>query len=71
MITGRQIRIARGILGWSERELARNAGVRVFTVRNIENDLTDEQLPGLSAIRAVLEAHGIVFTAAGVRSSAR
>ena len=59
--------MARAMLGWSERALAQKAGVRVFTVRSIESDLTKGRLPGLSSIRAALEAHGIVFTAAGAK----
>ena len=67
MITGAQIELARAMLGWSERELAHKAGVRVFTVRSIESDATNGRLPGLNAIRAALEAHGITFTAGGAR----
>ena len=63
---GAQIKAAREILGWSEMELARRAGVRVFTVMHIENHSTTARLPRCSD-RTSLEAHGVLFTATGVK----
>ena len=64
---GAQIKAAREILGWSEMELARRAGVPVFTVMHIENHSTTARLPRFAAIRTSLEAHGVLFTATGVK----
>jgi transcriptional regulator with XRE-family HTH domain len=72
MISGAQIRAARALLGWSVSDLARRAGVRVFTIADTESTeaITNPRRPGVSAIQATLEAAGIVFTsgdAPGVR----
>jgi ribosome-binding protein aMBF1 (putative translation factor) len=68
VITGRQIRAARGFLAWDRRDLAQKAVITVSTVERIE---TDGEIPrttmskALSAIRAALEAEGIEFTDEG------
>ena len=65
MITGRQIRAARGYLAWDRRDLAQKAVVTVYTVERIE---TDGEIPRTtmskapSAVRAALEAEGIEVT---------
>lgn len=71
MITGRQIRAARGFLAWDRRDLAQKSVVTIYTIERIE---ADEEIPGavmtkaLSAIKAALEAEGIEFTdGAGVQ----
>ena len=74
MITGAQIRAARALVRWSAEDLARAATVGVTTVRRAEAD--DGPVGMLhnneAAIRAALEAAGVVFIAengggAGVR----
>jgi hypothetical protein len=65
VITGRQIRAARGFLAWDRRDLAQKAVVTIYAIERIE---TDGEISGaamsraLSAIRAALEAEGIEFT---------
>lgn len=39
MITGGQLRAARGLLGWNQTALANNSGVAVSTVRRMETGL--------------------------------
>ena len=57
-----QIRAARAFLGWSARELAKQAGVSFSTVRRAEN-LSDRLVRGdaLLPIQRALEAAGITF----------
>jgi ribosome-binding protein aMBF1 (putative translation factor) len=65
MITGRQIRAARGFLAWDRRDLAQKAVVTIHTLERIE---TGTEISGaamtkaMSAIKAALEAEGIEFT---------
>lgn len=62
-------RAARGLLGWSQGDLAREAEVGLSTVRNIEtrtiNPKTGELIrptrANLSAIRRALESAGVAF----------
>jgi PAS domain S-box-containing protein len=58
-----QVRAARGILGWSVRELAELSGVSVSTIRRVEDGQShDSRL--LLTIRSTLEQAGIEFRAA-------
>lgn len=72
MLTSEQIRAARALLRWEQRQLAATAGVSVETVRRLE------KAPGpvsaytgtVEAIRKALETAGVEFTdddAPGVR----
>jgi hypothetical protein len=59
MITGRQIRAARGFLAWDRRDLAKNAVVTLYTIERLETG-GDTSGAGtnkaLTAIKATLEA---------------
>ena len=65
MITGRQIRAARGFLAWDRRDLAQKAVVTLYAIERLE---TGAEISGagtnktLTAIKAALEAGGIEFT---------
>jgi hypothetical protein len=65
MITGRQIRAARGFLAWDRRDLVKKAVVTLHTIERLE---TGAETTGagtnkaLAAIKATLEAEGIEFT---------
>ena len=63
MITGGQIRAARGILRWSAVELAKRADVGIQTVNRFE--ATDGMPPSrtetLMQVKLALEAAGIEF----------
>ena len=71
MISAAQIRAARGLLGWTPRELARRAIVSDATVYALEHVLgLAANVDALAAVQATIEAAGIEFTngdAPGVR----
>jgi ribosome-binding protein aMBF1 (putative translation factor) len=62
--TGRQIRAARSLLGWSIATLAQAAGVAARTITRAEaaEDLPDMRTSTLRRIRQALEGEGIEFT---------
>tara|TARA_Y100001001_G_scaffold145935_1_gene153015 strand:- start:544 stop:1173 length:630 start_codon:yes stop_codon:yes gene_type:complete len=62
MLTGRQCRAARGLLGWSQQELANHAGFSKTAINNFEAGLTSIKQSTEEAIRHSLEAHGIELT---------
>lgn len=37
LITSSQCRAARGLLGWTQKDLADQAGLSVFTIKNVES----------------------------------
>jgi len=63
MVTGSQIRAARGILRWSGETLAKKAGVGIQTIKRMEG--VDGVPPGRAAtvadVQRALEAAGIEF----------
>lgn len=61
MITGRQIRAARSLLGWDASELAGKAGLRRETITNIENSTTNARVASLHDIVRVFNESGIEF----------
>jgi len=74
MVTGRQIRAARGLLGISAKDLAVLAGIGWATLQRVESfDGTSTNRSGtLERVKAALEAQGIEFigdpdTSPGVR----
>ncbi|HME99250.1 MAG TPA: helix-turn-helix domain-containing protein [Terriglobia bacterium] len=78
MVTVRQIKAARALLGWSQAELARRSGVSEPTIARLES--ADGTLGGRGAtgdkIRTAIEAGGVQFIqedggGAGVRMRKR
>ena len=63
MITGAQIRMARGYLRWSVEQLAKAAGVGLSTIRRMESvdGPPPSTVANLQAVQKTLEAEGIVF----------
>ena len=61
-ITPGQVRAARGLIGWSQDQLVGASGVPKRTVVRMELGEGDPQRRTLAAIRAALEAAGVVFT---------
>ena len=62
MISAAQLRAARGLVGWSQTELARRAGLSLPTVKRVETDLgirvsDDARIK----LRRALEAAGVAF----------
>jgi len=62
MMTGPQIRAARGFLDWTVRDLGKKAKVHFNTVHAIERGKSVAKPETLAAIRKVLEKAGVEFT---------
>ena len=64
MTSGRQIRAARALLGWSGQKLADKCGISLKTLRRYEpqNGIPAGNAKVLESIESVLEGHGIIFT---------
>lgn len=62
MITKRQIKAARSLVGFSQADLARKAGVSAGTINNIERGAnTNPQLSTITSIKTALEEAGVEF----------
>ena len=61
MITPNQIRGARAMLGLTQADLAKAAGLSNTGLNNIERGIADPKVSTLQAIQAALEASGIEF----------
>lgn len=61
MITLEQIRGARAMLGMTQAELAKLAGMSVTGLNNLERGLSDPKASTLRAVQAALEAAGVIF----------
>jgi transcriptional regulator with XRE-family HTH domain len=61
MLTAAQCRGARGLLNWSQIDLAKQAGVGIVTVRQLEAGAHEPRRATLDVVRRALEAAGIEF----------
>ena len=61
MITPEQSRAARGLLGWSQQELASKAGVGIVTVHQLEAGTSQPRRATLDVIRRAFESAGVEF----------
>jgi transcriptional regulator with XRE-family HTH domain len=61
MITSAQCRAARGLLAWSQKELADAAGVGVVTVHQLEAGTSEPRRATLDVIRRAFEKAGVEF----------
>ena len=63
MITGPQIRAARGLLGWTAAVLAERTGTNRFTIQRLEQSdgVPPSRTQTLMEIKAAFEAAGIEF----------
>lgn len=61
MITPRQIRAARALLGWSQQQLADKAIVSLNAVTRLEKGKVDSRVSTLGAIEKALTKAGIDF----------
>ena len=61
MITASQCRAARGLLDWTQQELADAARVGVATVRVFEGEAAETRAAILAALRRALELAGVEF----------
>jgi len=67
MITARQIRAGRALLGWSQQELADRAILSRNAVAKMERGEVDPRTSTIEAVRRVLEQNGVLFVAASGR----
>lgn len=58
---GRQVRAARGLLGWSQTDLCKAAGISRATLLDIENDTGDPKRSSIVAVEAALRQAGVIF----------
>lgn len=65
MIEASQCRAARGLLGWSQAELAKEAGLSVLTINTFERDASVPRLETLFAIVRALSGAGVHLAAHG------
>jgi transcriptional regulator with XRE-family HTH domain len=65
LINPSQSRAARGLLEWSQQQLAEAASVGLSTIRGFENGSRQPIANNLSAIRAALESAGVQFVSQG------
>ena len=72
-ISPAQSRAARGWLGWSQRELAKRAGVSLSTVQDFERGQRTPISNNMAAIRRALETAGVrlVFDGKGAAGKVR
>lgn len=61
MVTSAQCRAARGLLAWSQQDLANAAGLGVVTVHQLEADSSRPRRATLDVIRRAFEAAGVEF----------
>lgn len=60
-ITPEQCRAARGLISWSQADLARAAGLARITVARFERNPLDTQEDAIEALQTALETAGIEF----------
>ena len=61
MITSAQFRAARGLVGWSQQELAKKAGVGTVAIHQLESGSSQPRRATLDVVRRALEAAGVQF----------
>jgi predicted transcriptional regulator len=61
MITPEQCRAARGLLDWSQQDLAEKAAVGIVTVRQLEAGAHEPRRATLDVIKRALESAGVEF----------
>ncbi len=61
MVTPREVRAARALLGWTRQQLADRAVVSLNAVVRLEQGVVDSRTSTLTAIRRALEAAGVEF----------
>jgi predicted transcriptional regulator len=61
MVTPAQCRAARGLLDWSQQDLASQAGVGIVTVRQLEAGVNDPRRSTLEVVRQAFERAGVEF----------
>jgi predicted transcriptional regulator len=67
MVTPRQIRAARALLGWSQQQLADRAIISVNALARLETGKADSRASTIQAIERALTKAGIEFLPKGDR----
>jgi predicted transcriptional regulator len=65
MITPRQIKAARALLGWSQQELADKAIISLNALTRLERGQVDSRLSTLTAVQKALLKAGVEFIPTG------
>ena len=65
MVSGKQIRAARALLGWNQRELSAAAGLSEISIKNAERGVVDSRGSTLNAIQRAFERAGVIFLDTG------
>jgi transcriptional regulator with XRE-family HTH domain len=61
MVTAAQCRAARGLLDWSQQDLAAKARVGIVTVRQLEGGVNEPRRATLEVVRLAFESAGVEF----------
>lgn len=61
MISTRQIKAARSLLGWTQKDLAFRCGLSPVGVNRLEREISDPRSSTLKIIKTEFEKEGIVF----------
>ena len=61
MITAAQCRAARGLVAWSQQDLAQKAGIGTVAVHQLENGTSSPRRATLDVVRRAFEAAGVEF----------
>ena len=61
MITGAQCRAARGLLAWTQQDLATEAGIGIVTVHQLETGVSEPRRATVEVIRRAFESAGVEF----------
>lgn len=61
MVTPEQCRAARGLLDWSQQELATCAAIGIVTVRQLEAGTIEPRRATLAVVRQAFENAGVEF----------
>jgi transcriptional regulator with XRE-family HTH domain len=60
-ITPQESRAARGLLNWTQTQLAQASLIGISTVRNFEGEHHETTAANLAAIRGAFEKAGVIF----------
>lgn len=61
MVSVKQIRAARGLLGWTQKELADACGLSIRAINRLECNETNPRASTLNLIQLTLEKHDVIF----------
>jgi transcriptional regulator with XRE-family HTH domain len=65
VITPRLVRAARQLLGWTQGDLAKAAGLSIVSIKDFERDAIDPRASTLLKIEQAFDRAGVVFLDAG------